>query len=377
MGTLPAIIMTDTDNKYSSDDIKVLDFTEHVRKRPFMYIGNDGIVGLFEGLLTDCIELCKTDEITFEIVVLGENDFTFGLTSRHDINPFIKQFTDERKEFSNYFPKVLKVISETFEIIAKENSKTEVVFSIDKTVITNTNIDYLKLTERVLQFALLNRQCEVITIDKRQKYLTQNYYHFPQGVFYLFDRATTEVLGKPEFKLTFDNEINSNKYQIGLAYRTDWFPSANVISFANNVHTTCGGSLVDGILEGLINACKIYAKENNLTNFKINKKKFVNGLILICAVRGEDYKYGGSWKETLEDVVIKKCQIKKTLKIRTSSLYFRRFNLSLMSCSPAELISVSIEHYKIHSKKLYLQLSKKAATYPRRLFKDLFYRFNR
>lgn len=298
--------MTDTDNKYSSDDIKVLDFTEHVRKRPFMYIGNDGIVGLFEGLLTDCIELCKTDEITFEIVVLGENDFTFGLTSRHDINPFIKQFTDERKEFSNYFPKVLKVISETFEIIAKENAKTEVVFSIDKTVITNTNIDYLKLTERVLQFALLNRQCEVITIDKRQKYLTQNYYHFPQGVFYLFDRATTEVLGKPEFKLTFDNEINSNKYQIGLAYRTDWFPSANVISFANNVHTTCGGSLVDGILEGLINACKIYAKENNLTNFKINKKKFVNGLILICAVRGEDYKYGGSWKETLEDVVIKK-----------------------------------------------------------------------
>ncbi len=153
---------------------------------------------------------------------------------------------------------------------------------------------------------MLNRQCEVITIDKRQKYLTQNYYHFPQGVFYLFDRATTEVLGKPEFKLTFDNEINSNKYQIGLAYRTDWFPSANVISFANNVHTICGGSLVDGILEGLINACKIYAKENNLTTFKINKKKFVNGLILICAVRGEDYKYGGSWKETLEDAVIKK-----------------------------------------------------------------------
>ncbi len=141
--------MTDTDNKYSSDNIKVLDFSEHVRKRPLMYIGND-IVTIFVGLLTDCIELCKTDEITFEIVIFGENDFTFGLTSRHDINPFIKQFTDESKEFSNYFPKGLKVVSETFEIITKENSKTEVAFSFDKTVISNTNIDYLKLTEKVL-----------------------------------------------------------------------------------------------------------------------------------------------------------------------------------------------------------------------------------
>jgi DNA gyrase/topoisomerase IV subunit B len=106
--------------------------------------------------------------------------------------------------------------------------------------------------------------------------------------------------------LTFDNKINSNRYQIGLAYRTDWYPSANVISFANDVHTVCGGSLVDGILGGLRNACKIYAKENNLTTFKINKKKFVNGLILVCSVRGENYMFGGSWKETLEDAVVKK-----------------------------------------------------------------------
>ncbi len=307
--------MKDTDNKYSSDNIKGLDFSEHVRKRPFMYIGNDGIVGLFEGLLTDCIELCKTDEITFEIAVLGENCFTFGLTSRHDINPFIKQFSDESKEFSNYFPKVLKVISEIFEVITNENSKTEVAFSFDKTVISNTNIDYLKLTEKVLQFALLNRKCEVITIDKRQKYLTQNYYHFPQGVFYLFDRATSEVLGKPEFKITFDDKINTNRYQIGLAYRTDWYPTPNVISFGNDVQTICGGSLIEGVLDGLISTCKTYVKENNLTTFKIRRKKFLNGLIIVCSVRGEDFKYGGSFKETLEDEIVKKQAKKITSKL--------------------------------------------------------------
>lgn len=277
-----------------------------------MYIGNDGVVGLLEGLLTDCIELCKTDEITFEIVISGDNDFILGLTSRHDTNPFIQQFKNDGKEFSNYFPKVLTVVSETFEIITKDNSKTEIAFSFDKKVIKNTNIDYLKLTGKVLQIALLNRQCEIITIDKRQKYLSQNYYHFPQGVFYLFDRTTTEVLGKPEFKLTFDDKVNSNIYQIGLAYRTDWYPTPNVISFANNVQTICGGSLVEGVLDGLISACRTYVKENNLETFKVSRKKFLNGLIIVCAVRGEDYKYGGSFKETLEDDIVKK-QAKKII----------------------------------------------------------------
>lgn len=298
-----------------TDTTQTMTFEESVRERPFMYIGNDGVIGLLEGLLTDCIDLCKTDEITFEIVISGDNDFTLGLASQHDITPFIQQFTDNSEEFSTYFPKVLKVVSETFEIINKDNSKTEVTFSFDKKIITNTNINYLKLTEKVLQIALLNRQCEIITIDKRQKYLTQNYYHFQQGVFYLFDRATTEILGKPEFKLTFDDKINSNSYQIGLAYRTDWYPTPNIISFANNVHTIYGGSLVEGILDGLISACKSYVKEKNLETFKISRKKFLNGLIIVCAVRGENYKYGGSFKETLEDDFVKKQAKKITSKL--------------------------------------------------------------
>ncbi len=295
-----------------TDTIPTITFEESVRKRPFMYIGNDGVIGLFEGLLINCIELCKTDKITFEIAISADNAFNLGVTSSHDLNPFIQQFTADNKEFSNYFPQVLRVVSETFEIIASENSKTEIAFSFDKKIISNTNIDYLKLTEKVIQIALLNRQCEIITIDKRQKYLTQNYYHFPQGIFYLFERATTEVLGKPEFKLTFEDKINTNRYQIGLAYRADWYPTPNVISFANDVHTICGGSLVEGILDGLRIACKTYVKENNLTTFKISRKKFLNGLIIVCAVRGDDYRYGGSFKETLEDDIVQK-QAKKII----------------------------------------------------------------
>lgn len=59
-------------------------------------------------------------------------------------------------------------------------------------------------------------------------------------------------------------------------------------------------------MAGFTSACKIYIKENKLTNHKVTKKKFINGLILVCAVRGKEFKYGGSFKETLEDELVKK-----------------------------------------------------------------------
>ena len=45
-------------------------------------------------------------------------------------------------------------------------------------------------------------------------------------------------------------------------------------------------------------------------------------------------------------------------------LHFRRFNLSLMSCSPAELTSVSIEQRKFHFNQLYLQTVEKVDHLP-------------
>ena len=277
-----------------------------------MYIGNNGLVDLCEGLITDCIKLCRTDEITFQFEIYGDNEFKLNLKSAHDLSAFTEQLSHESENFPN-FPKLLRIISQTLDINIKEDSKTEIAFSIDKKVIPDTKIDYLKLTEKLLQIAFLNRRCEIITTDKRQEYLIKNYHHFPQGVFYLFDRIIAEALGKPEFEIRFDDQAKTNNYQIGLAYRTDWHPEPNVISFANDVRTICGGSLVDGIMEGLLLACKTFVKENNLSNFKVSKRKLLNGLIIVSAVRGEDYNYGGSFRETLENHLVKK-QAKEIIK---------------------------------------------------------------
>jgi RNA polymerase sigma-70 factor (ECF subfamily) len=52
---------------------------------------------------------------------------------------------------------------------------------------------------------------------------------------------------------------------------------------------------------------------------------------------------------------------KKDVWCHTPFLRFHRFNISLASCSAAELVSVSVEHCKFQSFKLYLQTVKKAS----------------
>jgi len=286
--------------------INLFELKEHIRRRPAMYMGKNGIVGLIRTLVTDCIYFCHTDEITFEIALTNENKFSLRLSSKHDLNPFIESFRSQDFDDSHRSSLLLKTIAEEFEISRKENGTIAIDFSFDKEVIKDTQIDYLLLNEELLQIAILNRNTEILAIDTRRKYPCQDYYHFPEGVMYLFERVIAQAWGKPNFKVIFDNSSNSHKYQIGLAYRTDWYPNSTIVSFANDTTTICGGSLVDGIIEGLAFACREFAEENNLTSMKIKRKKLSNGLILVCAVRGDNLTYGGSFRETLENGEIKK-----------------------------------------------------------------------
>ena len=68
-----------------------------------------------------------------------------------------------------------------------------------------------------------------------------------------------------------------------------------------------------------------------------------------------------------EGITLGKWVKRKTSNNRTSSLHFRRFNLSLMSCSPAELISVSIEQFKFQFNQLYLQTVEKSNHLPSKI----------
>lgn len=308
--------------EYALEEFIEVSWREHIRIRPYMFLGNNGIESLFEGLFFDCIHICETDKILFKLELLTKDEFKLSISSKGDLSNFFEYFEKVNDtKYSNYFPFVLKSLSKKFEAIKNEKTEIVILFSFDSSINIDINIDYFKLSELTFQVALLHRKCEIILIDKRRKYHSKNYFHFPEGVFYLFEKGKRKALREPEFNLMLDEEINNKKYQIGIAFRTDWEPELSVISYANNYKTSCGGSLVDGIIDGLVLGCKKYVNENNLATFKIKRNKFFNGLILVCAIRGSEFNYGGSFRETLEEKSVRN-EIKKVI----SRLVFEYLN---------------------------------------------------
>lgn len=290
-----------------NNEIQQIEFKEHIRKRPGMYLGGSGskgIINLLKGLISDCIEVTESDKYFFKIELKPDYEFSLDIEASNDISKFEKTI-NETNAFKNFHLKACEALSFEFNLITVVNSKLLLNFKLDKTVFKES-VDYLELSEVFLQWSYLNRNTEILLMDGRGKFLNQNYFSIPEGVKYLYDRMVKDALGKPEFEIYFDGELDGMKYQIFLGYRTDWYPPSTIASFANDVHTVCGGSLVEGVMEGFIDGCKKYVKDNNLTDFKIRKKKFNNGLILITSVRGNEFKYGGSFIETLENEKVKK-----------------------------------------------------------------------
>lgn len=283
-----------------------MEFKEHIRKRPGMFLGDTrskGIINLLKGLIIDCIEVTNSDKYFFRIELKSHYEFSLDFEALNDISKFEETINDSGLD--NFHLKACKYLSSEFCMLSIATNKVLLKFTLDKKIF-NESVDYRELYGELLQWTLLNRNSEVFIIDEREKYSNQNYFSFPEGIKYLYDSMVKNALGKPKFELSFDGELNELRYQIFLGYRTDWYPFPNIASFSNNVHTICGGSLVDGVMEGLISGCKKYIKDNNWIDYRVRKKKFSNGLILVASVRGNEFQYGGSLKERLEDEKVKK-----------------------------------------------------------------------
>jgi DNA gyrase/topoisomerase IV subunit B len=88
-------------------------------------------------------------------------------------------------------------------------------------------------------------------------------------------------------------------FQIAVSYDANWFPPEYILSFANEKQTIYGGSLVQGIKDGIFLAFKKYVEENQLTDYTLQRNNFLGGLIIVCFVRGDELMYEGGTKEKL------------------------------------------------------------------------------
>ncbi|MBK9634948.1 MAG: hypothetical protein IPO64_10680 [Bacteroidetes bacterium] len=288
---------------------KINEIEDSIRKRPAMYIGNDGIYDLIYILLNQTVRFNQNDFLFFTISIINNKKTILEIKTKHNIENLLKFYSNNSTyNFDFLSPIILKALSTKYNANGNNNGNSIIInFEIDDSLIFKSVIDFQKLCSVLLKFAVINRNSEVLIKDKRKKYLLQNYFHFKQGIFYYFEHMKSEVLKTGLFEIKYDNMINNIHYQFGVNYRTDWFPNTQQISFINEENTIYGGSHINGIINGLTKAFKKYVKFKKFENYTIKKSKLLNGLIIACSIKTNyNPTFLGSFKQNLDDKIIEK-----------------------------------------------------------------------
>jgi DNA gyrase/topoisomerase IV subunit B len=323
---------------------------DHIRLRPAMYIGSLDFTGfrrmleyLFESILEDF-----EGSPTFKIYFYSENKIRINISGldavafHSKLNKVIKSgdrlfdlglgvliaLSSDLLILINNFPALSIVHGEKENIqIEKKKSKEDndnilIDFVPDKEIFKDYTINYEYINIFLRQFAFLNRSLKIISIDNTSEELQRNIFYYPDGIFSELDLAMSKrsYRSSSSFRIAVDTQVDDFSYQIIISNGWAWPEKSFISTYAGNIETYFGGSLQDGILEALYSAIKEIAKDSNKI-LSITKKKLLQHLIIIAAVRGKGLVFEGATKSKLGMPKIKKDAKKIVSEILRS--YFR------------------------------------------------------
>lgn len=280
--------------EYTEDSIKSLDWREHIRLRPGMYIGklgdgnspDDGIYVLLKEVLDNCIDeytmgYGKTVEITVEKGGVTIRDYGRGIPlgkvvdvvskintgAKYDSKVFQKSVglngvgTKAVNALSSYFKVTAfregKEKTAEFErgVLTKEHKEaktnesngTLVHFIPDETVFKNYKYFHEYLENQVWNYCFLNAGLKIVLNGKT--YVSKN------GLLDLLERKTNaDEIRYPIIHLRGDD------IELALTHNNDY--GEDIYSFVNGQHTTQGGTHQQAFREAYIKTIRDFFKKD-------------------------------------------------------------------------------------------------------------------
>lgn len=279
---------------YTEDSIKSLDWKEHIRLRPGMYIGklgdgsspDDGIYVLVKEVLDNCIDEYtmghgKAVELTIEGKQVTIRDYGRGIPlgkvvdvvskintgAKYDSKAFQKSVglngvgTKAVNALSNYF-KVTAVregkektaefergvlVKEYKETKTGEQNGTQVTFIPDETVFKNFKFHYEFLENQIWNYCFLNAGLKIIFNGKT--FISKN------GLLDLLQRKTNEdEIRYPIIHLKGDD------IEVAITHNNDY--GEDIYSFVNGQHTTQGGTHQQAFREAYVKTIREFFKKD-------------------------------------------------------------------------------------------------------------------
>ena len=347
--------ITQAAQDYSSDQIQVLEGLEPVRKRPGMYIGSTSERGLHhlvyeivdnsidEALAGFCdkIDVCilpgdiisVTDNgrgipvgiqqatglpaVTVVFTVLhaggkfggGGYKVSGGL---HGVGASVVNALSEWLEVEVYSEG--KVYFQRFERgeavtgleVRGDTDKhgTSVRFKADPEIFRETTVyNYETLQRRLREQAFLNAGVHIELADERGDERVQDNFCYSGGISsfveYINKKAAVEVLHPDVMHFTAVMPDDSATAEVAMQYNDSY--NGQILSFANNIHTTDGGTHEDGFKRALTRVFNEYGKKYNILKEgdKLTGDDVREGLTAVISVKLKEAQFEGQTKEKL------------------------------------------------------------------------------
>lgn len=363
--------MTKVEQEYGADEIQVLEGLEAVRKRPGMYIGSTGPRGLHH-LVYEIVDnsidealagFCTKIDVAIEkgdIIRVTDNGrgIPVGVNSKtglpavtvvftvlhaggkfggggykvsgglHGVGASVVNALSEWLEVKVcdgediYFQRYErgKIVTE-LEKIGKSTVKgTEVRFKADPEMFKETTVyEYDVLQRRLREQAFLNAGVHIELVDERDdNNIIKNNYLYEGGiksfVEYIHKKRSLEVIHPEVIYFSSRNSDDTIAVEVAMQYNESY--NENILTFANNIHTTDGGTHEEGFKRALTYVMNDYARK--FGKLKDNDKNLSGedvreGLTAIISVKLKEAQFEGQTKAKLGNTEVRS-MVEKLLK---------------------------------------------------------------
>lgn len=355
--------MTKVEQEYGADEIQVLEGLEAVRKRPGMYIGSTGPRGLHHlvyEIVDNSIDEALAGYCTKIDVVIEDGDIIrvtdngrgipVGVNSKTGLPAVTVVFTvlHAGGKFGGGGYKVsgglhgvgasvVNALSEWLEVkvcdgedvyfqryergkiitplekIGKSSVKgTEVRFKADPEVFKETTVyDYSVLERRLREQAFLNAGVHIELRDERDsENIIKNNFVYEGGIKsfieFIHKKRSLEVIHPDVIYFAAKNEDDTVAVEIAMQYNESY--NENILTFANNIHTTDGGTHEEGFKRALTYVMNDYARK--FGKLKDNDKNLSGedvreGLTAIVSVKLKEAQFEGQTKAKLGNTEVR------------------------------------------------------------------------
>src|SRR4051812_42404121 len=350
-----ATIAKKKNNSNTATPITVLEGREAVRKRPAMYIGSTGEMGLHH-LVYEVVDnsvdealagFCDTVEVTIhldnsvtvvdngrgipvdyhkqekksaaEVVMTklhagGKFDSNAYKVSGglHGVGVSCVNFLSEWllleiwRDGATYEQEYKRGIAGTkLEMTGKTRRRgTKITFKPDSEIFDVSEFSFDKLSERLREKAFLNKGIRITIKDERGEPERSHEFYYRGGIAEFVKHLNKNKAVLHDKPVYFEKDGDSLSIDVAIQYNDAY--DEKVYSFANNINTVDGGSHLSGFRSALTRTINAYAQSSGLSkNFKtsLSGDDVREGLVAVISVKLPQPQFEGQTKGKLNSDV--------------------------------------------------------------------------